>query len=389
MYDFIIVGARCAGASLAIFLGRLGYSILLIDKYSSPGPTTSTHIIGEVDIYERLGINLKMESVGAPSLTRVKVDLESNVFESDMFVTTRALGMRREYLDRFLLEEVKKISTIDVLLESRVIGLVKKDNKVIGIRCKGTNGAINNKYAKVTVGADGRNSTVAKNVNALATKKTSDKHLSVYYSYIENIQPLPIPTLEWYWNKNNVVICNPIDKDLHCIAIMASSEEKDSLKLSKPENFINYLLQIKTLAPRIKKPIIHGRIKGIDHLTSHINHPFGDGWVLAGDASAHLHPISGVGIDNAICTAEELSIQLHDYMQGHKDWTEAMRVYTQYRDERIDPQYEASLRTLSLAAKQVSIENIEYLKMFCTFPSYLKKVAMESQQIINFINGGK
>lgn len=389
MYDFIIVGARCAGASLAIFLGRLGYSILLTDKYSSPGPTTSTHIIGEVDIYERLGINKKMESVGAPPLTRVKVDLEGNVFESDMFVTKRALGLRREYLDHFLLEEAKQISTIDVLLESRVLDLLKRDNKVIGIRCKSKNGTISKKYAKVTVGADGRYSSVARNVNALATKKTSEKHLSVYYSYIENIQPLLIPTLEWYWHKNNVVICNPIDKNLHCVAIMASSEEKDSLKLSKPENFIEYLSQLRTLAPRLKNPHIHGRIKGIDHLTSHINHPYGDGWVLAGDASAHLHPISGVGIDNAICTAEELSIQLHDYMQGNKDWTDAMKGYTQYRDERIVPQFEASLRTLSLAAEQAPMENIEYLKMFCTFPSYLKKVAMESQQIINFINGGK
>ncbi len=45
MYDPIIVGARCAGAPSAMLLARRGYRVLLVDKASFRGDTTSTHIV--------------------------------------------------------------------------------------------------------------------------------------------------------------------------------------------------------------------------------------------------------------------------------------------------------------------------------------------------------
>ena len=32
MYDTIIIGARCAGASAAMLLGRMGHNVLLVDR---------------------------------------------------------------------------------------------------------------------------------------------------------------------------------------------------------------------------------------------------------------------------------------------------------------------------------------------------------------------
>ncbi|MCA1670071.1 MAG: FAD-dependent monooxygenase, partial [Thermomicrobia bacterium] len=42
-YDALIVGARVAGATLAILLGDAGYRVLLVDRASFPSPTLSTH----------------------------------------------------------------------------------------------------------------------------------------------------------------------------------------------------------------------------------------------------------------------------------------------------------------------------------------------------------
>src|SRR6476620_5999285 len=41
MYDAIIVGARCAGASTAMLLARKGHKVLLVDR--SPFPTDIPH----------------------------------------------------------------------------------------------------------------------------------------------------------------------------------------------------------------------------------------------------------------------------------------------------------------------------------------------------------
>src|ERR1700678_4793432 len=45
MYDVIVVGARCAGAPLAMLLARAGYRVALADRASFPSDTMSTHFL--------------------------------------------------------------------------------------------------------------------------------------------------------------------------------------------------------------------------------------------------------------------------------------------------------------------------------------------------------
>ena len=45
MYDVIVVGARCAGAPVAMLLARRGYRVLLVDRATFCSDTLSTHFI--------------------------------------------------------------------------------------------------------------------------------------------------------------------------------------------------------------------------------------------------------------------------------------------------------------------------------------------------------
>lgn len=45
MYDVIVVGARCAGAPLAMLLARAGHRVALVDRASFPSDTMSTHFL--------------------------------------------------------------------------------------------------------------------------------------------------------------------------------------------------------------------------------------------------------------------------------------------------------------------------------------------------------
>ncbi len=45
MYDVIVVGARCAGAPLAMLLARAGHRVALADRASFPSDTMSTHFL--------------------------------------------------------------------------------------------------------------------------------------------------------------------------------------------------------------------------------------------------------------------------------------------------------------------------------------------------------
>ena len=44
-FDVIVVGTRCAGASLAMLLARDGYRVLGIDRAHFPSDTLSTHFL--------------------------------------------------------------------------------------------------------------------------------------------------------------------------------------------------------------------------------------------------------------------------------------------------------------------------------------------------------
>lgn len=385
MYDFIIVGARCAGAALACFLGRRGYKVLLIDKYTTPGPTLSTHIIGETDVYDELGIRQQMETAGAPPITRMRVDLEGSVLEADMVTTPRTLGLRRELFDPLLLAKAVEYSSVRVMLATRVSDLLIHNRQVQGVTCRDKQGRIGKYWAKAVIGADGRDSLIAKLVRAEVTHRSASHHLDVVYAYLAEVDPLPQPAVEWYWHEDTVTICNPIDRGLHCIAVMLPSERLAAWKGALEECYLTQLAQLKNLRPRLQRAQISGKIRGVRNLVSYIRKPYGRGWALVGDAGAHLHPVAGVGIDNAVCSAGYLAEELDGYMTGKKSWQQAMKSYQQRRDERIVPQYEASLRTLARTRQDVPAESLASLKMLCTFPSLVKALAIHSNSILSHL----
>ena len=45
MIDVLVIGARCAGSSLALLLARKGYRVVVVDKATFPSDTLSTHFL--------------------------------------------------------------------------------------------------------------------------------------------------------------------------------------------------------------------------------------------------------------------------------------------------------------------------------------------------------
>ena len=65
-YDVIIVGARCAGATLAIYLGRAGLKVLLLDSVKMPRDMTlSTHFIqgAGMKVLDEIGVGSELRKI--------------------------------------------------------------------------------------------------------------------------------------------------------------------------------------------------------------------------------------------------------------------------------------------------------------------------------------
>jgi 2-polyprenyl-6-methoxyphenol hydroxylase-like FAD-dependent oxidoreductase len=69
-HDVVIVGARCAGSTLATFLARTGASVLLLDKDRLPSDQIlSTHTIHPpgIDVLDEVGVGDAVRAVAPPT----------------------------------------------------------------------------------------------------------------------------------------------------------------------------------------------------------------------------------------------------------------------------------------------------------------------------------
>lgn len=366
MYDAVIVGARCAGAALAIFLGQRGYRVALVDKDTFPSHTTSTHVTGEVEIYRRLGVLDELETAGAPPLRRMHVHLGSSSFESDMLITSRAIGLRRYYFDSILIR--KALSYPGSLLREgcRVTGLIMKEGQVQGVQIKAGDQEEEIR-AKVVIGADGYHSFVAGAVNA-EVYETTDKMRPAYYSYFKYVKPLPIPAVEWFWTGNDIVFCNPTDSGLHSVLVMPPLSEVRHWVKNPTRMLLDRTSSIPGLDERMQDAELADRVRGIGPRPMFLKRAFGSGWALVGDAGAYVHPVTGSGMDNAIACAEWLAEAMTEFFRGNAPWEEVMEAYQCKRDDFVKPQMYGAQVSMDRADEPISEEALQWVRAVCTFP---------------------
>src|SRR5689334_16662194 len=112
-YDVIIVGARCAGASLAMLLARQGRRVLVLDRAEFPSDTVSTHFMWPrtTAALARWGLLDTLAATGCPPIdtvnlhfgpVRVRGRPEAVDGTSVMFCP------RRTILDKLLVEAARR-----------------------------------------------------------------------------------------------------------------------------------------------------------------------------------------------------------------------------------------------------------------------------------------
>ena len=137
-YDVVVVGARCAGATLAHDLAAAGASVAVVDRARFPSDTLSTHFFQTpgVRTIVRLGLLDEMTSSGAPFVDLVDLRVGD--------VTTvepywrgpddpcSCLCIRRTVLDAALVRAAGQAGAA-VRTDTRVTGLVSADGRVTGV----------------------------------------------------------------------------------------------------------------------------------------------------------------------------------------------------------------------------------------------------------------
>jgi 2-polyprenyl-6-methoxyphenol hydroxylase-like FAD-dependent oxidoreductase len=346
MFDVIVVGARCAGSPLGMLLARQGYRTLLVDRATFPSDTVSTHVIHPpgAAALRRWGLLDRIAATGCPPLGRYSFDFGPIVLAGAPGTAESPYGYapRRTLLDKILVDaaatagaEVREGFTVEEVLFS--------DGRATGIRGRDRHGAPVVERARVVVGADGRNSVVAKAVRP--DEYEQQPPLTVgYYAYYSN---LPTDTFEAYSRPGRGWAVCPTNDDLTLVIGGWPHAE-----LAAHRNDIDATLRATfalspAFAERIGAAQRETRPVGAS-VPNYFRTPYGPGWALAGDAGYNRDFITAQGITDAFLDAESCAQALDAALGGTTSFDDAMAGYRSRRDARALPAYQMTLQIASL-----------------------------------------
>jgi 2-polyprenyl-6-methoxyphenol hydroxylase-like FAD-dependent oxidoreductase len=359
MYDAIIVGARCAGSTLAMLLARRNYRVLLVDRATFPSDTLSGHYIQPAGMatLKRWGLFDRVTATNAPLVYKNKFDLGAFALTGTppaIDGVSAGYCPRRIVLDKILVDAAVEAGA--ELLESfSVQELLWERNRVVGLRGRTRNGSIVAERARIVVGADGMNSFIARAVKAETYREIPALTFG-YYTYWCEVQAHGV---EIYPRDGRFIIALPTNDDLTEIAVVGRSDEFQQFRSDIEGNYLRALDGFTPeLAARVRAGRRAERFMGTAAMENFFRKPHGAGWALVGDAGYHKDPITAQGMTDAFRDAEFLADALDDGFTGIRALDEALSEYERKRNEAVMPMYEM---TCGLAALQAPSPEMQML----------------------------
>ncbi|MFE2506964.1 NAD(P)/FAD-dependent oxidoreductase [Streptomyces naganishii] len=344
MYDVIVVGARCAGASTALLLARAGHRVLMLDKSAYGSDVLSTHLVHQpgVAALARWGLLERVRASGCPPLKRTVYEV------ADIRIEGCARGVegqrtgfapRRRVLDPVLVDAAVEAG-VEFRDRCRVTGLLRDDTgRVVGVEGRRGNGTFTER-AHLVIGADGMRSTVARLTAAPYT--VHDPRLTcAYYTYWPDVPA----DLELYERPAGWVAAVPTNDGTTLVLAYFPQSRFEEVRAGAHRA---YEEQIRTTAPalyeRLRGREPAERLHGTGDQQNFFRQATGPGWVLVGDAGHHKDSITARGISDAFQQVESLVAKVTGLLDGDPARLDAaLADFARQRDQDLAPGYEATL----------------------------------------------
>ena len=341
MYDAIVVGARCAGASLAMLLARKGYRVLLVDRASFPSDQTmSTHLVWQngTNRLRKWGLLDKVAASNCPPMSSFIIDFGALSLAGEpppLDGQKHAFAPRRYVLDKILVDAAGEAGA-EVREGFFVRELAGDGDRVTGIAGTDKTGSTVRETARIVIGADGMNSLVARAVQA-QEYNAKPRLQGTYFTYWSDV---PVDGVEFYVGEWRGAYAMPTNDGMTVVGANWTARDVRDVKADIETNYLETLeAWAPPLAERVRGGTREERWRG-GPIPNFFRKPYGPGWALVGDAGVTMDPCTAEGISNALRDADLIADALDEGLSGQRPMDEALAQYEQRRNATITPIYE-------------------------------------------------
>jgi 2-polyprenyl-6-methoxyphenol hydroxylase-like FAD-dependent oxidoreductase len=329
-YDAVVVGARCAGSSLAIGLARRDWDVLVLDRDPFPSTTISTHGLWPSGVarLDELGVlDQLLSEHDVPMYESVIRGLGHEIRGGFSAVRgfDRAIAPRRIALDQAGIAAARAAGA-EVEPGTKVVGLLgagSDEDPVRGVVCADGRRIA----ARWVFGADGRGSTVARSLG-VPKERPLRGEMSMAYGYWRGIPNDGYGCFQI--EVDRVLTSVPVEDGLHMLIAAGPPEMVHGTQQERRARYLEFVRGFPdTVRPDVldraalvtevaisPEPLMQGFFRRTD----------GPGWALVGDACHFKHPGTAQGIgdamEQAVYVAEALSSAAAS-LDGYEEWRNA------------------------------------------------------------------
>ena len=305
--DVLIVGAGPGGSAAAILLARAGLAVTVVDRAAFPRDKPCSEYMSPeaLRVLDRLDVLADLEAAGAP-LEGTIVTASRGARLDGAFARAghqpfrpAGLSIARRMLDARLVEGARAAGAA-VLERQTVEDLIYDDGAVGGAVVRDANGTRRVIRARVTIGADGLRSVVARR---LGGQRYGRPRRIAFVGHFAGVPGLG-RSAEMHVGTDGYVGLNAIGDGLTNVALVVPAARARIAGGRPEEFFFDAVGGFPGVRGRVDRGNIARRLLVTGPFAASASRVIADGALLLGDAADFFDPFTGEGICSALRGAE-------------------------------------------------------------------------------------
>lgn len=306
--DVLVAGAGPAGSATAILLARAGCSVAAVDRAAFPRDKPCSEYMSPetVRLLSRLGVTDGLERAGAMPLEGMKVTASRGATAHGKFALashrpfrSTGLSVSRRILDNELVAAARGAGAL-IAERTRVEELLYDRGAIAGAVVLDRTGRRHSIYARLTVGADGLRSVVARRFGG---RTHGPPRRVAVVAHVARVRDMG-SSAELHFSETGYVGLNRIERGLTNVGVVVPARRAAAARGRIEEFFFDILAEFPGVRGRVETGAVVRPLLATGPFAAWSGRVVAPGGLLVGDAADFFDPFTGDGIHSALRGAE-------------------------------------------------------------------------------------